>query len=158
MRMLWCGYWFTIRSSTMAIYCYKKTKAVLITTIVANDTFNSTLNLPDVWKHRPTFLSKAARMFLSNTYKISSSTRSMYSLNDWIKNLCNRFNIWSNYFLKSRQFIFELLGKLISNTRPNFIFLGNLTSHKCPKLFKKMGGVFKHHPVNWEWKHSMPQK
>jgi hypothetical protein len=42
------------------------------------------------------------------------------------------------------EFIFEKLGKLISNIQPNsLVFLGNLISHKCPKLFKKMGRVFK---------------
>lgn len=40
-------------------------------------------------------LLKVARMFLSNTYKMSPSTRSMYFLNAWIKDICNHFNVWS---------------------------------------------------------------
>ena len=45
--------------------------------------------------------------------------------------------------------------KLFVNDRQvMFHFLGNLTSYKCPKLFKKVSGVFKY-LVNWDWKHSI---
>ena len=78
--------------------------------------------------------SKSFKWTAQSVYKTSFNTQLMYSLNVWIKNLCNSFNKWSNYLWK----------------------VGKLVSHKCPNLFKKVGGVFTK-VGKCEWKHSQSE-
>lgn len=71
----------------------------------SSDRTSESLLVSDHTSARNLFI-EGARMFLLTIYKILSSTRSMHSLNAWIKNLCNHFDIWSDYLLQNGSIFF----------------------------------------------------